>query len=730
MMVLLDLFRPEAQGVSASVKAKLASHFHAIQVRTDRMFAVLMVLQWLGAIATAVWVTPRTWIGAQSHLHPHVWMAIVGGGILAALPIVLASLKPGSTVTRMVIACSQVLFSSLLIHLSGGRIETHFHVFGSLAYLAAYRDPRVLGPATLIVAIDHLVRGLWWPQSVFGIATASEWRWLEHAAWVLFEDIFLLKIILHSRREMLDLARHTDKLEQREHELECAIELAERANRTKSKFLANMSHEIRTPLNGILGFTEVLLRDRQNMSTSEQDEYLDTIRRSGKHLLTLINDVLDLSKIEADQLQVENIACSPHQIICDTVSVLRVAATEKGIKLDYRWDSPVPDSVQTDPYRLKQLLLNLVGNAVKFTNQGSVLLVARIDNKRDHAQLVIDVCDTGVGIPADKLQAIFQPFVQADDSVTRRFGGTGLGLAIAKRIAEALGGDLTVTSVVGQGSTFTARVAVGSLASASMSKLPTQHQGADIKRIDVVQRDLRGMSVLVVEDGETNRKLIHLLLRRCGAEVAMVENGQLGLDALATRPFDVVLMDMQMPVMDGYTAAGKMRQRGFTGPIIALTAHAMSGDREKCVQAGCSGYLSKPLDADELYDTLSQLLVAKQPMPVGAGKGSETSDDVPPNVGVIRSALPTDDEEIREIVLEFINSFGNKLGEMQQAWDAGDSSRLAELAHWLRGAAGTVGFGCFTEPAGQLEQMARSGQLSSDAPLRTICQMKKRLSVN
>lgn len=701
---------------SATVQRKLVKEYRSIHVRTDRLFAVLMLLQWLGGIVVVLTVSPHTWIGARSELHPHVIMAVVGGGVLAGMPIALAIFRPGRLSTRMVIACSQVMFSALLIHLSGGRIETHFHIFGSLAFLAAYRDPLVLAPATLLVAIDHFVRGVWWPESVFGETTAPEWLWLEHAAWVVFEDIFLLITIVQSRREMVTLARNTDRLEWNERKLQPAIDAAVQANRTKSQFLANMSHEIRTPLSGILGFTEVLLRDRQQATAEEVDDYLQTIRRSGQHLLALVNDVLDLSKIEADQLHVEAIPTSPHEILSETISVLRVAAKEKGIGLDYRWESDVPSRITTDPYRLKQLLLNLVSNAIKFTNQGSVLLVARIDRSAREPEMVLEVRDTGIGIPDDKLKTIFKPFVQADETVTRRFGGTGLGLAIAKKIAKALGGSLTAASTVGKGSTFTARVATGDFSETNEFVPPTELPGADVRQRPLTTSDLSGLSVLVVDDGDTNRKLIGLLLERCGAKAWLAENGQVAVEMASKTDFNVILMDMQMPVMDGYSATAKLRERGFTAPIVALTAHAMKGDREKCEQAGCTAYLSKPIAADELYAAL-----AKYQAP------SHTPKHQPAE---IRSLLPTDDAEIREIVEEFLETLDAKIVEMQHAWDAADTNKMAELAHWLKGAAGTVGFGCFTEPATELEQVAKENVHSKvKTSFKTICDLKQRITL-
>ena len=710
---------PTHPSLSASAQRKYEDHAYAIHVRTDRMFVVLMTLQWIGGIVMALVVSPRTWIGAQSSVHPHVMMAVLGGAVLAGLPIALALLRPGRLSTRLVIASSQMFFSCLLIHLSGGRIETHFHVFGSLAFLAAYRDWRVLVPATAIVAVDHLVRGLYWPQSVFGIATASNWRWLEHAAWVIFEDVFLLITIRHSVKEMRKLARHADQLEIAVRFAEQSEKRAESANRAKSQFLANMSHEIRTPLNGILGFTEIILRFGESISPEEQREHLKAIRSSGQHLLALINDILDLSKIEAGQVMVEAIPCSPHHAIAETVSLLRVRAAEKGLALDYRWDGLIPETIQTDPYRLKQMLMNLIGNALKFTEQGSVLIVGRLDRTPRNPQLVIEVRDTGIGIAKEKLEEIFEPFVQADNSVTRNYGGTGLGLAICRNIAAALGGYLTVTSKVGRGSTFTLRIATGDLQGVEMLEQSPQTAGADVIEAKAGEWNLKGRRVLVVDDGVTNRKLIRLLLERAGAKVRDAENGQAAVDMAKQLAFDAILMDMQMPVMDGYSATRALRNDGFTRPIIALTAHAMKGDREKCEQAGCSGYVSKPINVEELMRTVTDCFAS----PVG--EIAEPAPHAP-----IRSPLAVEDEAIRPIVEEFLVTLDEKLAEMEAACQAGNYENLAKLAHWLKGAGGTVGLGCFTEPAISLGDRARQqNPAEAKSALKELRGLQKRIVV-
>jgi signal transduction histidine kinase/DNA-binding NarL/FixJ family response regulator len=530
---------------------------------------------------------------------------------------------------------------------------------------------------------------------------------------------------LHLIESAASLASIAIERKQAEAALQSAKLRAESANLAKSQFLANMSHEIRTPLNAILGFTDLLARGAAE-TEHERDEYLNTIVCSARQLLALINDVLDLSKIEAGQMQTEILDCSIDQLLAEVISVLRVRAGTKDVSLNYRWITDVPNAIRTDPARLKQLMVNLVGNAIKFTEQGSVEIIAGVHEDEERRLLRIDVVDTGIGIPPDKLEEIFDPFIQADASVTRRFGGTGLGLAISKRIADTLGGSLTVESKLGKGSRFTLIIDAGSSADLELHPAPRSDglQTVEIRR-DSPPPSLIGMHILVVEDGETNRRLIEVILSRAGAKVSMAENGERGIAAANRQAFDLILMDMQMPVMDGYTATARLRAQGVEVPILALTAHAMKGDQERCLEAGCSGYLMKPIDADELVATIAAALRGKS----AAAPSTETST-APSEDGPIVSTLPLEDQEFREIAAKFIVVLGNRLEEMWSSWNRRDWDVLLQHAHWLKGAGGTAGYRVLTEPATRLEVLAKAEEIeSTEKVLREIASLASRLTV-
>ncbi|HYD02044.1 MAG TPA: ATP-binding protein [Phycisphaerales bacterium] len=392
-----------------------------------------------------------------------------------------------------------------------------------------------------------------------------------------------------------------DQVRERTRELETAMLAAQEANRAKSDFLANMSHEIRTPMTAILGFSELLSDPAQDAAARR--ECVATINRSGKHLLTIINDILDISKIEAGKMTVEPIAC-PLGVIEEAAALMRERATERGLALNVVYQTPAPAVFRSDPLRLRQVLLNVIGNAVKFTDSGSVTV--RVSADRQLQRLHVAVEDTGIGIAPENIDRLFQAFSQSDNTMSRRFGGTGLGLAIARRFSEMLGGSLTVTSTLGKGSVFTISIDTGPLDGVTFVSAPVAEPQAPVLAA-ANGPALQGCRILLAEDGVDNQRLLTLYLRKAGAEVTVAENGRLACEKIAAcrrsaTAFHLVLMDMQMPEMDGYTATTELRRAGDDIPVIALTAHALVGDREKCIAAGCNDYLTKPVDRTRLVE--------------------------------------------------------------------------------------------------------------------------------
>lgn len=392
--------------------------------------------------------------------------------------------------------------------------------------------------------------------------------------------------------------------------LEISQKEAMDANQAKSNFLANMSHEIRTPLGAILGYSELLIEP--NISDVERQFYIDSVRRNGNLMVSLVDNILDLSKVESGKFEVESIEVSMKEMISEIISELEPAAASKKLRLMINYDSFRSDLIVTDVLRLKQILMNIVGNAIKFTNSGTIHLKVGTEvlpSDESKMNLSIEVIDSGIGISEEQAKTLFKPFTQADNSITRKFGGTGLGLVLSKKLAQALGGDVTLKrSEPGKGSTFKITTLVGR---------PTQDQVVKFNTMKDVTPDkfhslpLYKLKILIVDDSQDNQFLISHLLKQYGAEVETADDGVMAIEKATRENFEIVLMDVQMPKLGGLEATSELRRQRYFKPIVALTANALKGDREKCFSAGCDGYLTKPIQRNELIKTICD--ISKRP---------------------------------------------------------------------------------------------------------------------
>jgi signal transduction histidine kinase len=411
--------------------------------------------------------------------------------------------------------------------------------------------------------------------------------------------------------------RYAYERKQIELELERAKEEALAASRAKSEFLAHMSHEIRSPLTAILGFADNLLEP--GVSPEEVVSAAETIKRNGQHLLEIVNDILDISKIESCRFEVEQIDCSPAQVIIDVMEVLQPRARSKGLQLKLDWRPGIPATITSDSVRLKQILLNLVSNAIKFTKTGEVRIEVKLletppASGPNEPRLQFTVTDTGIGMSPAQVQNLFVAYQQGSSWVSRTYGGTGLGLAISRELARKLGGDITVESTPGIGSRFTVTVRTGPLDGVPRLNTPEEGEALSLSRSTALMQGIRlNCRILLAEDGPDNRRLLSYLLTKAGADVTLAEDGQQAVELACAaeverRPFDLILMDMIMPGMDGAQATRTLRECGLTLPIIALTANAMSGVRQQCLAAGCDDFATKPIDRSTLLTTIRKWL--------------------------------------------------------------------------------------------------------------------------
>jgi len=507
---------------------------------------------------------------------------------------------------------------------------------------------------------------------------------------------------------------------------------AEIANRSKSEFLANMSHEIRTPMSAILGFAEMLLR--KSPEECAEIGCVQIIQRNSLHLLELINDILDLSKVEAGQMKVELISCDLPALLSEIVSLIRPRAVEKGLGFGVTFLGSIPRLIQSDPLRLRQILVNLLGNAVKFTESGRIdMQIADEGAGGPNIVLRVDVIDTGIGMTPAQLGRLFLPFTQGDASITRKFGGTGLGLSISRQLAKLLSGDIVATSQLASGSKFTLKVEAG--ASAGVERLqgltestlpPNLDQG---KQVNI---PIRGR-LLLVEDGADNQRLLRMQLSAAGASVTSALDGQIAVDLATKQTFDLIFMDMQMPVMDGYAATIELRRRGVSIPIIALTAYAMAEDREKCMASGCTAYLTKPIAEETLLSCVrgylgSDLSPAPSNSADASGAESPSTGRAAEGSGRIQSSF-ADDPRILDIIPEFVTGLPSKVRIMLDLLERNDLTALQQVIHQLLGACGGYGFGAVTQPARNANQSIKEGQNSEfiTAEVKALIEVIRRI---
>ena len=518
-------------------------------------------------------------------------------------------------------------------------------------------------------------------------------------AWVIAR--VMTKIILSKNKELV--TKNT--------QLEQASIRALEATRTKSEFLAIMSHEIRTPLTAIVGFAEALTE--RSTQVKDRISITKTIIKNGYHLLEIINDILDISKIEANKIVFENTYFSPVQLVLDVEELISNQFKDKNINLLIEYDYPLPNIIYNDTLRLKQILLNLCSNALKFTDAGKVSLKIHCDIKEE--KIFFTVVDSGIGLTVEQQNKIFEAFIQADSSTTRKYGGTGLGLSLSKQFAEKMGGTITVESLPGIGSQFCVSVSTGELNQSQLilgePELPEKIDCITYK-YDISSR-VKG-KILIAEDNKDNQQLLSIILANTGAELCFVDNGEKALDKTRSNKYELILMDMQMPVMGGVEATKKIRESNYTYPIVALTANAMSTDYDRCMEAGCNDFLTKPINKDKLFQVIYKYLEVQ----------SEKTDEKE----IVSTEFAKRNINMRELIIRFVNSLPERMRLIFEMRNNENWLGMQDEIHKLKGIGTSMGYPMITKIAEELNyEIIRENEFEVDTLLEYLTDVCERI---